>query len=82
MAKLFLVPQQPAEQKVIRKKRRPKRPKRQPLPNSFKVTGKTVADLHTALLAFAFLMDWLKSIGGPKGIRLYAEKVRAFRKTR
>jgi hypothetical protein len=70
MPKLFVVPKREAE----------KSSEPEETESELYVSGDTAADLETALMAFAFLIDWVESIGGAEGIRICSETVREFRR--
>jgi len=71
MAKLFVVPKGQAEQST-----EPEEIDSE----EFELSGDTATDLQTAMMAFAFLLDWVDSVGGSDGVRMCAGKVGAFRK--
>ena len=71
MPKLFVVPKQPinpgdTEPDELEEE-------------SFELSGDIKADLETALLAVAFLLDFVDSVG-PDGLRCCANEIREFRK--
>jgi hypothetical protein len=69
--KLFVVQKQPSVEQSAQPE--------ETQSTGFGLSGDTARDLQTALVAFAYLLEWVDSVGGAEGIRLCAEKVRSFR---
>ena len=68
MAQLFVVPKQPVEQVAEVEESEET--------DAFELSGDIKADIATALRAYAFLLDFIDSIGGSDGLRATAEQIR------
>lgn len=66
MAQLFVVPKQPVQVDEIEDSEES---------DVFELSGDMQADLATALRAYAFLLDFIDSVGGSDGLRATAEQI-------
>ncbi len=73
MSKLFVVQKQPIGPPIEPEETEPE---------AFEVSGDIATDMETALRALSFLLGWVEEIGGPVGLLICADKVRAFREER